>query len=140
MALGDWLGCYRVLIRWLFQLITRGQGIGQFGSGHLWQQLLWGLVSSRDFCPVTLVQGFTHKFSFHLGRHSGGGFLVSIVSVCSVFKNNHVLNASICIPDLLCDFRSKQVLGLIFHTSLFTFVSQSREWEAPGHHRVFQGF
>ena len=27
----------------------------QFRSGGSWQQLLWGLISSRDFCPLTLV-------------------------------------------------------------------------------------
>ena len=58
VTLGNSLGCYRVDNREVFYLIW-GQWTGQFRSGGLWQQLLWGLVSSRDFYPVTLVQGST---------------------------------------------------------------------------------
>ena len=56
VTLGNWLGCYRVDNREVFYLIW-GQQTGQFRSGGSWQQLLRGLVSSRDFYPVTLVQG-----------------------------------------------------------------------------------
>lgn len=33
--------------------------LGSLGQEISWQQLLWGLVSSRDFCPATFVQGST---------------------------------------------------------------------------------
>ena len=55
MALGDWLGCYRWRVGWIFYIIW-GQGTGWFWSGGPWQLLLWRLVSSRDFYPVTLEQ------------------------------------------------------------------------------------
>ena len=56
VALGDGLGCYRVES-------TVGilhNGIGRFRSRGSWQQLLWGLVSFRDFYAVNLVQGSTY--------------------------------------------------------------------------------
>lgn len=52
-ALGDCLGCYC----WLIGSVLWGQGTGQLRSGGSWQQLLWGLLNSRNFRPVTLVQG-----------------------------------------------------------------------------------
>ena len=57
----------------------KSQGTVQFRSGGSWQQLLWGLVSSRDFCPVTLVQGSTLRPNYHMqvvswiGSWSGKG-------------------------------------------------------------------
>ena len=54
VALGGWLGCCRWIIGWIFYLI-QGQETGWFKSRGSWQQLLWGLVSSRDFYHVTLV-------------------------------------------------------------------------------------
>ena len=53
VALGDWLRCYRMDNR--VDIYLWGQGTGQFISRGSWQQLLWGWVRSRDFCPVTLV-------------------------------------------------------------------------------------
>ena len=50
VTLGDWLGCYRVSNRVGIIPNMRG-GI----SGGIWQRLLWGLVNSREFYPVTLV-------------------------------------------------------------------------------------
>ena len=46
------------VIGWTFYLIW-GQGTGLFRSRGSRQQLLWGLVRSRGFCPVTFVQGST---------------------------------------------------------------------------------
>ena len=52
------LGCYRADNR-MDILPIWGQGTGHFRSWGLWQQLLWGLVNSRDFYPGTLIQGST---------------------------------------------------------------------------------
>ena len=54
-AIGWLIGCTFYII-W-------GQRTVWFRSGGWWQQLLWGLVSSRDFYPVTLVQGSTTSSS-----------------------------------------------------------------------------
>ena len=58
VALDDWLRCYRTVNREGI-LPKLGQRTGQFQSRSSWQQFLSGLVSSWDFCPVTLVRGST---------------------------------------------------------------------------------
>ena len=58
IALGDWLRYYRMVNREGI-LPKWGQRTGQFLSRSSWQQFLLGLVSSGDFCPLTLVQGST---------------------------------------------------------------------------------
>ena len=42
-----------------------GQRTGWFRSGGWGQRLLWGLVSSRDFYPVTLLQGSTWTIRYN---------------------------------------------------------------------------
>ena len=59
VALGDWLGCYRVDSRMGILHKIWGQETCWFRSRGSWQLLLRGLVSYRDFYPVTLVQGST---------------------------------------------------------------------------------
>lgn len=54
LALGHWLGCYRVSDGWVFHLIFH-QGTGWFRSRGSRQQLLQCLVISGNFCPMTLV-------------------------------------------------------------------------------------
>ena len=54
LALGHWLGCYRVSDGWVFHLIFH-QGTGWFRSRGSRQQLLQRLVISGNFCPMTLV-------------------------------------------------------------------------------------
>lgn len=46
------------IIGWVFYLIW-GQGTGQFKIQRLMETVAMGLGSSRDFYPVTSVQGST---------------------------------------------------------------------------------
>ena len=56
----------------VFSLI-RGQGTGWFTSGVSWQQSLWGLVRSGDFCPLTGT-GLHKKMSLAIKRMHSLGF------------------------------------------------------------------